>query len=226
MTSLPSQPLFAYLPLRSYGFRFILQADFEIPASRQDIRRDNLWNEWLKTEMPSLFFDAYQQFQCLPQLLSTLNINDQNVTPIQTIKFFLKLLPSRHEVDPYFQTFINKGFQLLTGILKFPVINPKSTDDSEKIIWVSPSQCTLVRDQFIRTILSEDLLLTHFNSYYLHQEIINDCDEKLLLALGCRLLDISDVTKLMELFYQSDNHEYPKTESTIKEGNFVFCKIK
>ncbi|CAF3681955.1 unnamed protein product [Rotaria sp. Silwood1] len=38
---LSAQPLFAYLPLRSYGFRFILQADFEITAARQEILRDN-----------------------------------------------------------------------------------------------------------------------------------------------------------------------------------------
>ncbi|CAF4530971.1 unnamed protein product, partial [Didymodactylos carnosus] len=39
---LSTQPLSAYLPLRSYGFRFILQADFEIPATRQEILRDNM----------------------------------------------------------------------------------------------------------------------------------------------------------------------------------------
>ncbi|CAF1496732.1 unnamed protein product [Didymodactylos carnosus] len=41
----PQQPLFAYLPLRSYGFRIIFQADFEISATRQEVIRDNLWNE-------------------------------------------------------------------------------------------------------------------------------------------------------------------------------------
>ncbi|CAF0986825.1 unnamed protein product [Adineta steineri] len=214
---LSSQPVFAYLPVRSFDFRFILQADFEVPSSRQDIHRDNLWNDWLKSEMPSLLSLSYEKFQRLPELLPTFNMNTQQITSIQTIKFFLKFLPSYHEIDPYFQTFIKQGFQLLTGVLQLPVINPKSTNENEKISWASASQCIIVRDEFIRMILSSELLLTHFNRYHLHEELTNDCDEKLLLALGCRQLNTSDVIKLIELAYQSDDREYLITETIIQE---------
>ncbi|CAF1511568.1 unnamed protein product [Rotaria sp. Silwood1] len=75
---LPSaQPLFAYLPLRSYGFRFILQADFEIPVTRQEILHDNIWNEWLKSEMIQLLPLAYTQFQNLPDLLTSSLLNQK-----------------------------------------------------------------------------------------------------------------------------------------------------
>ncbi|CAF3365211.1 unnamed protein product [Rotaria sp. Silwood2] len=65
-TPVPIQPLFAYLPVRQFGFRFVLQADFEIPASRQDILQGNEWNQWLRDEMVPLLSDAYDYFRDLP----------------------------------------------------------------------------------------------------------------------------------------------------------------
>ena len=54
--------MFAYLPLRSYGFRFIIQGDFEVPSSREDVDKDKSWNQWLREEIPQLFVDALSIF--------------------------------------------------------------------------------------------------------------------------------------------------------------------
>ena len=54
--------MFAYLPLRSYGFRFIIQGDFEVPSSREDVDSDKSWNQWLREEIPQLFIDALSVF--------------------------------------------------------------------------------------------------------------------------------------------------------------------
>jgi len=35
----PPQQVFAYLPLRSYGFKFLINADWIVPSSREDITR-------------------------------------------------------------------------------------------------------------------------------------------------------------------------------------------
>uniref|UniRef100_A0A3Q3H2C9 Wu:fj29h11 n=1 Tax=Labrus bergylta TaxID=56723 RepID=A0A3Q3H2C9_9LABR len=56
------QPVFAYLPLRSFGFRFIIQGDFDIPSSREDVDRDSSWNQWLRSEIPELFLQAMDVF--------------------------------------------------------------------------------------------------------------------------------------------------------------------
>ena len=37
--------------------------DFDVPASREDVDRDSLWNQWLRSEMHSLFVDALQRFK-------------------------------------------------------------------------------------------------------------------------------------------------------------------
>ena len=217
----PPQSLFAYLPLRPFGFRFILQADFEIPANRQDIRRDNLWNNWLLTEMPQLLHVAYLQFQRLPELLSSLDIDTQaysQLTAIQTIKFFLKCLPSRNELDLYFHAFIDEVIQLLAGIIKFPVCVTSNDKGEPTIDWVSPSQCVIVRDPFIRTILSQDLLRSQFNSYYIHEELIDELDEHMLIKLGCRQLEFADVTRLIEVSYKQDEQTLKKTTASIQQS--------
>ena len=62
LQKLPPQNVFAYLPLRSYGFRFIIQGDFEVPSSREDVDSDKSWNQWLREEIPQLFIDALLVF--------------------------------------------------------------------------------------------------------------------------------------------------------------------
>lgn len=51
-------PVFAYLPLASYGLPFIVQADFIIPSSREAVDCDNEWNQWLISELPPLFVEC------------------------------------------------------------------------------------------------------------------------------------------------------------------------
>ena len=60
---LPKMDVFAYLPLRSFGFSFIIQADFVVPASRQDITQDNDWNQWIAKQIPSLFIKSLEHFK-------------------------------------------------------------------------------------------------------------------------------------------------------------------
>jgi hypothetical protein len=213
---LPSQPLFAFLPLRSYGFRFILQADFEIPATRQEVFRDNMWNEWLKTEMIHLLPLAYEQFQRLPDLLAScsLDVQDANppLTPMQTLKYFLKLIPTHNELDPYFNTFIDKSVQVLMGIIQLPITH------DQRIEWVSPTRCVIVRDAFIRQIFPKDLLLSHFNSYYLDEQIVNECDETILIKLGCYRLDFSAILRLIRTLYTQTEQEHSTSTTSIEQS--------
>ncbi|CAF4060287.1 unnamed protein product [Rotaria magnacalcarata] len=216
----PTQPVFAYLPLCSYGFRFILQADFEVPANRQEILHDNLWNEWLKSEMTCLLSLAYYQFQQLHELLVSSKVNTQinnQVTPIEMIKYFLKFFPLQNESKPFFNKFVDKSIQLLRGIIKLP-ISQQNESGQTVIDWISPSQCVIVQDQFIRKILSQDLLLSHFNSYYVHEELVHECDEQVLLKLGCRQLDFSDITRLIEISYQKNEQQHLKTPAAIEQS--------
>ena len=57
------QKIFVYLPVRSYGFKFIIQADFLMPPSREDIHKDKSWNKFLRDNIASLFLKAVDEFK-------------------------------------------------------------------------------------------------------------------------------------------------------------------
>jgi hypothetical protein len=59
----PQRPAFAFLPLRNYGLRFIVQADFVLPSSREDIATDSTWNQWLRSRVPRLFASAMSRMR-------------------------------------------------------------------------------------------------------------------------------------------------------------------
>ena len=60
---LQQQQVFAFLPLRSYGFRFIVQGDFDLPSSREDVNSDSVWNQFLRDEIPHLFLHALDKMK-------------------------------------------------------------------------------------------------------------------------------------------------------------------
>ncbi|CAF1121480.1 unnamed protein product [Rotaria sordida] len=221
-----AQPLFAYLPLRSYGFRFILQADFEIPVTRQEILHDNIWNEWLKSEMIQLLPLAYTQFQSLPDLLTSslpqLEFGS-HLTAIQVLIYFLKLIPTRNELDPYFNSFVDKSMKLLMGIIKLPV-SREDENGQIHIEWVQTSQCVLVKDPFIRKILPQELLLSHFNMYYVPEQLASECNERTLIKLGCAPLQFSSIIRLIkELYKQHEQEHSTKTSSIEQIAQWLLC---
>lgn len=63
LQDLQHQQVFAFLPLRSYGFRFIVQGDFDLPSSREDVNRDSAWNQWIRDEIPQLFLHAIEKIK-------------------------------------------------------------------------------------------------------------------------------------------------------------------
>lgn len=54
--------MYAFLPLRSYGLRFILQADWQVPSSREAVDADSPWNQALRDEVPALLMSAMHAF--------------------------------------------------------------------------------------------------------------------------------------------------------------------
>jgi flagellar biosynthesis GTPase FlhF len=57
------QFVFAFLPVRKYGFKFIIQADFLMPITREDIIADNEWNKWLRDSVLEVLLDAIEEFK-------------------------------------------------------------------------------------------------------------------------------------------------------------------
>ncbi|KAF3912738.1 hypothetical protein ABW20_dc0100255 [Dactylellina cionopaga] len=53
--------VYAFLPIRTFGFKFDIQADFLLTSNRQDIQ-DNLWNQNIVQHIPSAILKAVQLF--------------------------------------------------------------------------------------------------------------------------------------------------------------------
>ncbi|KAK5651417.1 hypothetical protein OQA88_12505 [Cercophora sp. LCS_1] len=58
--SLPSQFVYAFLPIRDFGFKFVLNADFVLSASREAISESSAWNKALRNALPKALANAAQ----------------------------------------------------------------------------------------------------------------------------------------------------------------------
>jgi hypothetical protein len=87
------QPVFAFLPLRNYGLKFILQGDFVLPTSREEVDSNSAWNQWVLSEYPSLFVAALGSFSNLPCFRGN---------PGKAVSAFMSFVPLVGEVHGFF----------------------------------------------------------------------------------------------------------------------------
>ncbi|VDM30597.1 unnamed protein product [Hydatigera taeniaeformis] len=52
---LPTFPVYAFLPVRSTEFQFLLNADFDLTSSREDVDGSSVWNQYLVNQVPTVF---------------------------------------------------------------------------------------------------------------------------------------------------------------------------
>uniref|UniRef100_UPI0037E884B3 uncharacterized protein n=1 Tax=Semicossyphus pulcher TaxID=241346 RepID=UPI0037E884B3 len=172
------QPVFAYLPLRSFGFRFIIQGDFDIPSSREDVDRDSSWNQWLRSEIPQLFLQAMKVFNEHPEFMG-----------LKGLCQFLQFIPLPDEVLDFFKPVAGQIIQLLKGKAFLPTL---SSDG--RVVYKLPSQVAVCQDAVIRNVIGEDELERHLSLSYLHPDLSRAAPTSLLTHLGVRYLRGSDVT--------------------------------
>ena len=118
-------PVFAFLPLRSYGFRFIVQGDFDVPSSREDVDKDSLWNQWLRNEIPALFIEALAALRAHPELEG-----------LQAVCLWLQFVPLEDEVLDFFQPVASSILQKLRAQPCMPC-RPTSGKRCSKILSTS-----------------------------------------------------------------------------------------
>ncbi|GKD92828.1 histidine kinase-, DNA gyrase B-, and HSP90-like ATPase family protein [Tanacetum coccineum] len=90
---LDQQQVFAFLPLRDYGLKFIVQADFVLSSSREEVNKDSPWNKFLLSEFPNLFVSAEQSFCSLPSFKEN---------PAKGVSVFMSFVPLGGEVHGFF----------------------------------------------------------------------------------------------------------------------------
>lgn len=60
------QYVYAYLPLRTYGFMFQIQGDFLVPSSREDVHHGEKWNHMLRDAVKTCFLEVFQDLKATP----------------------------------------------------------------------------------------------------------------------------------------------------------------
>ncbi|XP_020260573.1 uncharacterized protein LOC109836936 isoform X2 [Asparagus officinalis] len=163
---LSQQPVFAFLPLRNYGLKFILQGDFVLPSSREEVDGNSAWNQWLLTEFPALFVTAEQSFCSLPCFQQY---------PGKAVTTFMSFVPVGGEVHGFFSPLP----QMI--ISKLRMSNCLLLDGPD-MSWVLPCRVLRGWDEQVRKLVSDSLLQKHLGLGYLSKDI--ELSDALAKALG------------------------------------------
>ncbi|GMH20284.1 hypothetical protein Nepgr_022125 [Nepenthes gracilis] len=163
---LEQQPVFAFLPLRTYGLKFILQGDFVLTSSREEIDGDSPWNQWLLSEFPGLFVSA-------EKLFSSLSCYQEN--PGKAVTAFMSFVPLIGEVHGYFSC-------LPRLILSKLRLSNCLLQEGCKDEWVPPCKVLRNWNDQSRLLLPDNFLRKHLGLGFLDKEII--LSNSLASALG------------------------------------------
>ncbi|CAN4120815.1 unnamed protein product [Withania somnifera] len=153
---LDQQPVFAFLPLRKYGLKFILQGDFVLPSSREEVDGDSPWNQWLLSEFPSLFVSAARSFCDLPCFKDNL---------AKAVTAYMSFVPLVGEVHGFFSSLPR---MILSRLRTSNCLIIEGMENE----WVPP--CKVLRNwtQEARNLLPDSLLRKHLGVGFLHKDIV------------------------------------------------------
>ncbi|XP_072524200.1 uncharacterized protein [Salminus brasiliensis] len=209
----PKQPVFAFLPLRSFGFRFIVQGDFDIPSSREDVDRDSSWNQWLRSEIPQLFLQAMEVFSKHPEF-----------SGLRGLCQFLQFIPQPSEILDFFNPVANQIIQLLKGK---PFL-PAKEDSEGRVEFKLPSQVAVCQDPLIQEVIGGEELFKHLNLSYLHPALQSALSQSLLNALGIHRLRGPEITTVICAMAKSlaQNGELQSDYGLRKLAKLLACNFR
>jgi hypothetical protein len=126
--------VFAYLPVKeSSGLPFIINADFILPSSREDISEDKPWNNWLRDCVVKTYVAALQKWlgtkPLRPEIYSSIPLEthidflEPIIDGIQEKLAELEIIPTEPDkkfVEPERAHLENKKFKSLMAKNRFP----------------------------------------------------------------------------------------------------------
>ena len=125
---------FAFLPIRDFGFKFYIQADFVLASSREGLHEELTWNKRLRDSISLAFVDAINEFKQRPELANT----------------YLNYLPTKEEVhDKFFAPVVDHLIKKLKSIECIPVAGGS---------WKKPAEALLASEKIRELFTSEDAL--------------------------------------------------------------------
>lgn len=150
--NMSNSDVFAFLPVKTCGFNFIIQADFLLTSNREDILQDSQWNQWLRSKIPDVLIKAIEEFK-QDEKLST--------------DFFKYLSLPEEITDEFFNPLMHQIFQALSGI---------ECILTESGSWKNPCDVYYAEGD-LKDLVSNDELRSNFgkeyvaNTFYLKREL-------------------------------------------------------
>lgn len=149
--------IFAFLPVRNYGFRFIIQADFLLTSNREDLYKDREWNKNIRDNISKAFFSAIESFKI-----------DEN------LKYsYYSYLPEENEISDNFFEIVAEGI--------YDVVKNNNSIFTEANNWKLPKDTVFV-DELFKDVISNKDLISFFNKEYISNKII--AKKSILKRLG------------------------------------------
>ncbi|GFY93074.1 histidine kinase-, DNA gyrase B-, and HSP90-like ATPase family protein [Actinidia rufa] len=153
---LDQQPAFAFLPLRRYGLKFIVQGDFVLPSSREEVDGDSPWNQWLLSKIPDLFVAAERSFCALPCFREN---------PGKAVTAFMSFVPLAGEVHGFFSNLP----RLIVSKLRISKCLLMEGDNKE---WVLPCKVIRCWNEQAQSLFPDSLLHEHLGLGFLDKDIV------------------------------------------------------
>ncbi|XP_022722630.1 uncharacterized protein LOC111279838 isoform X2 [Durio zibethinus] len=184
---LDQQPVFAFLPLRTYGLKFILQGDFVLPSSREEVDVDSPWNQWLLSEYPSLFVSAERSFCSLPCFQEN---------PGKAVTVYMSFVPLVGEVHGFFSS-------LPRMIISKLRMSNCLILEGDKNQWVPPCKVLRGWTESACQLFPDPLLREHLGLGYLDKDII--FSDALARALGIQDYGPKVLVQIISSLCQREN---------------------
>ncbi|PWA52302.1 histidine kinase-like ATPase, C-terminal domain-containing protein [Artemisia annua] len=176
---LDQQNVFAFLPLRTYGLKFIIQGDFVLPSSREEVDGDSPWNQFLLSEFPNLFVSSQRSFCSLPGFKDC---------PGKGISVFMSYVPLFGEVHGFFASLPR---MIISKLCTSNCLLLEGENDK----WVPPCRVLRNWNEQVLIFLPDSLIQTHLGLGYLNKDIV--LSDSLARALGIEIYGPKILVKML-----------------------------
>jgi len=162
---------FAFLPIRSFGFNFYIQADFILASSREAIHEELEWNIRLRDQISNAFIKSIQSFKETEKLSKT----------------YFNFIPLSEKVyDPFFSKVVEQIFDALNNENCIPTLDGS---------WETPNKVILSTGSFMELFTSEETLQL-FKADYLEKDI--ELPAKIIEKIDFKTIKYSEVISILK----------------------------
>lgn len=172
---IPNSLVFAYFPIKSFGFKFIIHADFQTVTNRENLPEDNSWNLWLIKQLQSVMIAAIEDFK-----------NDDN------LKFqFYKYFPTKSVIEPPFTSFMEDLYNKLRDY------NCILSEDSK---WEKPSKVKIINPKIRKLFPKPEEFYSIFDVDYkfVEDKTISEESKNIFEELNIQEFSFHDLCRLLE----------------------------